>query len=56
MKKNGKRYRRLQKEKEAHRESGRPRVRIFQEVDDINTAYLAMAQIIPINPIINDIS
>ncbi len=54
MKKNGKRYRRLQKEKEARRELGRFGIRIYQEVDDINTAYLAMAQIIPINPILND--
>lgn len=51
MKKNGKRYRRLQKEKEAHRKL---RVRICQEVDDINIAYFAMGQIIRINPIIND--
>ena len=54
MKKNGKRYRRIQKEKEARRTLGEPGVRICQEVDDINTAYLAMGQIIRINPIIND--
>lgn len=53
MKKNGKRYRQFQKEKEARRSLMELRVRICQEVDDINTAYLAMGQITKINPIIN---
>ncbi len=54
MKKNGKRYRRLLKEKEARRNIGELRVQICQEVDEINTAHLAMGQIIQLNPIIND--
>lgn len=54
MKKNGKRYRRIQKEKEACKNPTEIKVRICQEVDDINTAYLAMGQIIRMNPIIYD--
>lgn len=54
MKKNGKRYRRLQKEREARKNLGELRTRICQEVNDINTAYLALGQIIRWNPIVVD--
>ena len=54
MKKNGKKYRRLQKEKEIKK-----RVSItndtVQEVDGIKIANLAMAQIVMDNPIVNDL-
>lgn len=55
MKKNGKKYRKLQKEKEQKKNrSNHLNIKICQEVDDVNTACLAMAHIITYNPIIKD--
>lgn len=55
MKKNGKKYRKLQKEKELRRREGNNlRIHICQEVEDINTAHLAIAHIIIYNPVIKD--
>lgn len=54
MKKNGRRFRRVQKEKERKKAGSIVRTCICQEVDDINTAYLAMSHIIVHNPIISD--
>lgn len=51
MKKNGKKYRKLQKEKELKLQILN---NIEQEVDGINTANLSISQIIAFNPIIND--
>lgn len=56
MKKNGKRYRRLQREKEIKKNGQNPdwAKRMEQEVDGINTALLSMSQIVIENPIRND--
>lgn len=54
MKKNGKKYRRLQKEKELKKQSN-PFNDIDQEVDGIRTANLAIAQIVIENPIVYDL-
>lgn len=54
MKKNGRRYRRIQKEKKRKREDLGKRISICQEVEDINTAYLTMSHIIINNPILSD--
>lgn len=53
MKKNGKRYRKLQKEKEMKRQLTVIN-NIDQEVDGINTANLSLSQIVTQNPIIHD--
>lgn len=50
MKKNGKRYRKIQKEKELKRQIELVNI-IDQEVDGIKTANLTMAQIVSFNPI-----
>ncbi len=59
MKKNGKRYRKIQKEKERkalskYRDISKLKINISQEVGDINTAYLSMAHIVVGNPIVKD--
>ena len=53
MKKNGKRYRRLQKEKALRRQKVVTEA-IEQEVDGINTANLCLSQIVTYNPIVKD--
>lgn len=53
MKKNGRKYRKLQKEKELKKNKKiECKVHICQDVDGINTAYLAMAHIVKYNPIL----
>lgn len=56
MKKNGRRYRRLQKEKELKTRNDKTELnkKICQEVGEMNTAFLAMSHIIIKNPILND--
>ncbi len=55
MKKNGRKYRKLQKEKEHKRIDGNDfKIHICQEVDGINTAYLTLAHIIIYNPVTKD--
>ena len=53
MKKNGKKYRKLQKEKELILQQNQ-RSSVEQEVEDIKTIDLAMAHILIENPIIYD--
>lgn len=54
MKKNGKKYRKLQKNKELKRQTSLTSC-IDDEVDGIKTINLAMAQIVIKNPIIKDV-
>ncbi len=56
MKKNGKRYRKKQKEKELkkYRDLVKVKKDISQEVGEINTAFLSMAHIVVRNPIVRD--
>ncbi len=56
MKKNGKRYRKIQREKELKKLSDRSELqkKISQEVGEINTAFLSMAHIIVKNPILKE--
>ena len=55
MKKYGKRYRKLQKEKELSKGKN-PEIRksVSEEVNDMNTALLSMSQIAGYNPIGHD--
>lgn len=53
MKKNGKRYRRVKKEKELNQSVGMGE-KIEQEVNDLNTAYLSASHIVSGNPILKD--
>lgn len=54
MKKNGKRYRALQRKKELKRKTHVLKREIDQEVEDINTSLLSIAQIVPSNPIVHE--
>lgn len=55
MKKNGRKYRKIQREKERRKqEQISVRRHIDQEVNDINTAFLSMSHIITRNPILQD--
>ena len=53
MKKNGRKYRKTQREKEIKKNRiGNLRTHICQEVNGINTAYFSMARTVTHNPII----
>ena len=55
VKKNGKKYRKLLKEKESRRKKkDNIKIHIFQEVNDMNMASLALAHIVIFNPVMKD--
>lgn len=56
MKKNGKKYRKLQKAKDNMKSvaNAKPIIRINQKIRDVDTALLSVSQIISANPIAND--
>lgn len=54
MKKNGRKYRKLLKEREQRQERIEKSIIIEQEVEGIKTSYLSMAHILSINPIVHE--